>query len=104
MAIHFFFSGIINGVRFILIDLSSVVIRSIIWSMKGIPYVFDNLLITRPPNELWYPMHIYTEAYKGHCVLCKDVLCFVFQTFDFQVLCFGFCVLCPVLLNGAMET
>ena len=46
----------------------------------------------------------FTEAYKGHCVLCKDVLSFVFQTFDFQVLCFGFCVLCPVLLNGAMET
>ena len=45
-----------------------------------------------------------TEAYKGHCVLCKDVLSFVFQTFDFQVLCFGFCVLCPVLLNGAMAT
>ena len=45
-----------------------------------------------------------TEAYKGHCVLCKDVLSFVFQTFDFHVLCFGFCVLCPVLLNGAMET
>ena len=45
-----------------------------------------------------------TEAYKGHCVLCKDVLSFVYQTFDFQVLCFGFCVLCPVLLNGAMET
>ena len=45
-----------------------------------------------------------TEAYKGHWVLCKDVLSFVFQTFDFQVLCFGFCVLCPVLLNGAMET
>ena len=39
---------------------------------------------------------IHTEAYKGHCVLCKDVLSFVFQTFDFQVLCFGFCVLCPV--------
>ena len=39
-----------------------------------------------------------------NCVLCKDVLSFVFQTFDFQVLCFGFCVLCPVLLNGAMET
>ena len=38
------------------------------------------------------------------CVLCKDVLSFVFQTFDFQVLCFGFCVLCPVLLNGATET
>ena len=45
-----------------------------------------------------------TEAYKGHCVLCKDVLSFVFQTFDFQFLCFGFCVFCPVLLNGAMET
>ena len=30
----------------------------------------------------------------GHCVLCKDVLSFVFQTFDFQVLCFVFCVLC----------
>ena len=28
----------------------------------------------------------------------------MFQIFDFQVLCFGFCVLCPVLLNGAMET
>ena len=41
---------------------------------------------------------VSTEAYKGHCVLCKDVLSFVFQTFDFQVLCFGFCVLCPVLL------
>ena len=39
-----------------------------------------------------------TEAYKGHCVLCKDVLSFVFQTFDFQVLFFGFCVLCPVVL------
>ena len=39
----------------------------------------------------------------GHCVLCKDVLSFVFQTFDFQVLCFGSCVLCPALLNGAME-
>ena len=39
-----------------------------------------------------------TEAYKGHCVLCKDVLSFVFQTFDFHVLCFGFCVLCPVVL------
>ena len=34
-----------------------------------------------------------TEAYKGHCVLCKDVLSFVFQTFEFQVLCFVFCVL-----------
>ena len=45
-----------------------------------------------------------TEAYKGHCVLCKDVLSFVFQPFDFQVLCFGFCFLCPVLLNGAMDT
>ena len=33
-------------------------------------------------------------SYKGHCVLCKDVLSFVFQTFDFQVLSFGFCVLC----------
>ena len=43
---------------------------------------------------------------KGHCVLCKDVLSFVFQTFDFQFLCFGFkiCVLCPVLLNGAIGT
>ena len=35
----------------------------------------------------------------GHCVLCNDVLSFVFQTFDFQVLlfwllCFVFCVLC----------
>ena len=40
---------------------------------------------------------LLTEAYKGHCVLCKDVLSFVFQTFDFQVLAF-------VLLNGAMET
>ena len=39
-----------------------------------------------------------TEAYKGHCVLSKDVLSFVFQTFDFQVLCFGFYVLCPVLM------
>ena len=36
----------------------------------------------------------------GYCVLCKDVLSFVFKTFDFQVLCFDFCVLCPVLLNG----
>ena len=45
-----------------------------------------------------------TEAYKGHCVLCKDVLSFVFQIYDFQVLCFGFCVLCPVLLKGAMPT
>ena len=34
-----------------------------------------------------------TEAYKGHCVLCKDVLSFVFQTFDFQILCFGLCFL-----------
>ena len=33
-----------------------------------------------------------TEAYKGHCVLCNDALSFVFQTFDFQVLCSGFCV------------
>ena len=39
-----------------------------------------------------------TEAYKGHCVLCKSVLSFVFQTFDFQVLCFCFGVLCLVLL------
>ena len=31
---------------------------------------------------------ISTEAYNGHCVLCKDVLSFMFQTFDFQVLCF----------------
>ena len=31
----------------------------------------------------------------GHCVLCKDVLSFVLQTFDFQFLCFGFCVLRP---------
>ena len=46
-----------------------------------------------------------TKAYKGHCVLCKDVLSFVFQTFDFQVLCFGFCVLFPVLLfKGAIGT
>ena len=36
--------------------------------------------------------------------MCTDVLSFVFQTFDFQVLCFGFFVLCPMLLNGAMET
>ena len=42
--------------------------------------------------------HHFTEAYKGHCVLCKDVLSFVSQTFEFQVSCFGFCVLCPVLL------
>ena len=40
----------------------------------------------------------------GHCVLYKDVLCFVFQTSDFQVYCFGFCVLCYVLFNGVMET
>ena len=33
---------------------------------------------------------------SGHCVLCKDVLSFVFPTFDFHVLCFGFCVLCFV--------
>ena len=49
-------------------------------------------------------LNTHTEAYKGHCVLCKDVLSFVFRTFDFSVLCFGFCVLCPVLLNGAMMT
>ena len=41
---------------------------------------------------------LLTEAYKRHCVLCKDVLCFVFQTFDFQVLFFGVCVLRPVFL------
>ena len=29
--------------------------------------------------------------------MCKDILGLVFQTFDFQVLC-------PALLNGAMET
>ena len=40
--------------------------------------------------RIW--ISLTTEAYKGHCVLCKDVLSFVFQTFDFQVLCFGFCV------------
>ena len=56
------------------------------------------------PNTKTLSGKALTEAYKGHCVLCKDVLSFVFQTFDFQVLCFGFCVLCPVLLNGAMET
>ena len=33
-------------------------------------------------------------TYCPHCVLYKDVLSFVFQTFEFQVLCFGFCVLC----------
>ena len=38
-----------------------------------------------------------TEAYKGYCVLCKDVLSFVFPLSDVQVLFFGFCVLCPVL-------
>ena len=47
-------------------------------------------------NFLDYTIFICTEAYKGHCVLCKDVLSFVFQTLYFQVLCFGFCVLCPV--------
>ena len=30
-----------------------------------------------------------------HYVLYKDVLSFLFQTFEFSVLCFGFCVLCP---------
>ena len=45
-----------------------------------------------------------TDAFKGHCVLCKDVLSYVFQTFDFQVLGLGVCVLCLVLLNAAMET
>ena len=30
------------------------------------------------------------------CVLCKDVLSFVFPTFDFQVLCFVFLLLCFV--------
>ena len=67
------------------------------------------VLYVRSPSEQKSPNYklilylVGTEAYKGHCVLCKDVLSFVFQTFDFQVLCFGFCVLCPVLL-GAMET
>ena len=28
----------------------------------------------------------------------------MFQTFDIRVSCSGFCVLCPVLLNGAMAT
>ena len=39
---------------------------------------------------------IFTEAYKGHCVLCKDVflLCFKRLTFEFCVLAFVFCVLC----------
>ena len=38
---------------------------------------------------------IPTDAYKGHCVLCKDVLSFVFQTFSsfvFWLLCFVSCV------------
>ena len=35
-----------------------------------------------------------TEAYKGHCVLRKAVLSFVFQTFRFCVLAFVFCVMC----------
>ena len=38
------------------------------------------------------------SCFRGHSVLCKDVLSFVSQTFDVQVLCFGFCVLCPVFL------
>ena len=54
------------------------------------------------------PVVIYYCSFSlsplGHCVLCKGVLSFVFQSFDFQVLCFGFCVLCPVLLKSAMET
>ena len=37
-------------------------------------------------------------------MFCVRMFCFVFQTLDFQVLCFGLCVFCPVLLNGAMET
>ena len=44
------------------------------------------------------------DAFKGLCVLCKDVLSYVFQTFDFQVLGLGVCALCLVLLNAAMET
>ena len=47
----------------------------------------------------------YIEAYKGSFVLCKDVLSFVFHTFDFQVLCFGFCVLAFVscVVGGTCE-
>ena len=52
----------------------------------------------------FYILPFFSLSSLGHCVLCKDVLSLVFQTFDFQVLCFGFCVLCPVLLNGAIET
>ena len=35
-------------------------------------------------------LHLVSDnkAYKGHCVLSKNVLSFVFQIFDFQVLCF----------------
>ena len=48
------------------------------------------------------PIFIYYLFFRlvpmGHCVLFKDVLSFVFQTFDFPVLCFCFCVLCHVLL------
>ena len=56
------------------------------------------------PRICFRTQSMKAEAYKGHCVLCKDVLSFVFQTFYFQVLCFGFRVVCPVLLNDAMET
>ena len=50
-------------------------------------------------------VQVYLELYGSfEGTLCKDVLKFVFQTFDFQFLCFGFCVLYPVLLKGAMET
>ena len=72
--------------------------------IKGMLLVFET--VTRLDRaSFWVSVHpSTTEAYKGHCVLCKDVLSFVYQTFDFQVLCFGFCFLCPVLLNGAMET
>ena len=39
----------------------------------------------------------FSLSLLGHCVLYKDVLSFVFQTLNFQVLCFGFFVLCPVV-------
>ena len=49
-----------------------------------------------------YDCHILCTTFSfslsllGHCALCKDVLSFVFQTFDFQVLCFVFLLLCFV--------
>ena len=74
--------------------------KSVEWFRRLVTCTFHDGCLLRPPScrichvtkiknttylqYLSQTFHLKTtEAYKGHCVLCKDVLSFVSQTFDF---------------------